>query len=83
MFRALPPAPTGLKMVLNTREVQQTDIAVRDAPTVLRMDRRLEEAVRRASSIEFDAIELRAEGSGARARVHFDGTNGLTVRRID
>lgn len=80
-----PPALTnpGLRMRITERERQQADVYVKDTPHFLRLDRVLARLSLKVARLEDrGAVELNEEGTGAKALVHYDGSSGVSARRI-
>lgn len=83
MIRRLPAVSTGLQLRLTDRERQRADLVIKDTPHALRVDRQLAElkvAFRKLRDV--DGIELQEEGTAAVGKVWFNGTTGVSARRI-
>jgi hypothetical protein len=83
MIRKLPAVQSGLRMRITERERQQADIYIKDTPHALRVDRQLADLRRTVARLSSpDGIELAEEGTGSVGRIYYNGTTGVTARRI-
>lgn len=83
MIRKLPPMATGLRMRITERERQQADVFIKDAPHFLRLDRQLARLSRDVTRLRStDGLVLREEGTAAEAVIYWDGSTGVSARRI-